>query len=66
METPEKFLIFQEAETQKYLLCFRKQNLPYISGKEYSELWHNRTFLIFQKKDIQNPGITELSYISGN
>ena len=43
---------FQETETSK--------KSPYISGKEYLELWHNGTFLILQERNIQNPDITEL------
>ena len=52
--------------SKKAFLISRKWYFSYISGKEYSEPWHNRTFLIFRERNIQNPGITEFSYIFGN
>ena len=59
METLKQFLVFslnkpffitEETETSKKVL--------YISG--------NRTFFLFQERNFQNPGITDLSHISGN
>ena len=40
--------------------------LSCISGKVYPEPWHNGSFLIFQERKVQNPGIMELFHISGN
>ena len=55
----KKFLIFFLEKTcpekvshifsKKVFLTFRKRNFSYISGKVYSEPWHNRTFLYFWK-----------------
>ena len=62
-------LYFRKRKSRKNFLCFRKQKSEkknYISGKEYSKPWHNKNFLIIQERNIQNPGITELSYISRN
>ena len=40
--------------------------LSYTSGKVYLEPWDNGTLLIFQERNIQNPGIMELSYVPRN
>ena len=63
-------LTFRKTETLKNSLYFRKRNflifqeryiqnpgimkLFYISGKVYSELWHNGTFLYFEKGIFRN------------
>ena len=65
-----KFLLFSEKNASPPNLpvptIFRKQDFSYILGKAYSAPWHNATFLIFQERNIQNPGKTERSYISGS
>ena len=63
-------LIFQETETEtpKKSFIFQETELSHISGKEYSEHWHNGTFLLLQERNILNTGsgIRKLSYILGN
>ena len=39
---------------KKNPLIFRNLNFSYISGKEYSEPWHNGTFLYFRKGEYYN------------
>ena len=56
----ESFLIFRKTRTPKIFFIFEKTKLSYISGKVYSEPWHNITFLYFGKSIIQNTDITEL------
>ena len=58
----KEFFTFSQ---KKAFLIFQETELSYISGKIYSHSWHNGTFLIFQKRNIQNTGIAELCYISG-
>ena len=57
------FLIFPFSKAFQKSLYFRKTELSYASGKEYSESWHNGTFLYFPKW-----GFLPLyfSYISGS
>ena len=63
--TPIKFLILQETKTPKNLLIFfSKESCSYVSrignlGKIFLS-FRKRIFLILQKKNIQNPSITEL------
>ena len=56
----KSFLIFRKTRTPKFFFIFQKTKLSYISGKVYSEPWHNITFLYFGKSIIQNTNITEL------
>ena len=58
--------MFQEKRTPKKFFTFQEMEIYYITGKEYSKPYHNGTFVILQERNIQNPGITELSFISGN
>ena len=45
------------------ILIFQETELSYASRKEYSESWHNRTFLYFPKWDFLP---LYFSYISGS
>ena len=53
-------LIFQLIFQERYIQNAGITELSYISGKVYSERWHDGTFLIFQERYIQSPGIMEL------
>ena len=59
------FLYFRIRKPRKNFSYFSKRNFSYISRKVYSEP-RDEALLIFQERNIQNTGIMELSYISGN
>ena len=58
--------MFQEKRTPKKFFTFQETEIYYITGKEYSKPYYQGTFIILQERNIQNPDITELSFISGN
>ena len=57
-KTPKAFLIFRETHGPKIFLVFQERHIQnpsitelfYISGKVYSEPWHNGSSLYFGKK----------------
>ena len=61
-ENPEKLLIFSQKKT---VLIFRKTETLKSSSYLRKKYFRKRDFLVFQERYIQNPGITELFYISG-
>ena len=59
------FIYFRRGKPRKKLLIFRKTGIwkkfPYFSGNG-----NPKKHFIFQERYIQNPNITDFSYISGN
>ena len=73
-ETEKRFLIFSQEKVYisgnekplKIFLIFQETERSNLSRNVYSEPWNNRIFFTFKERDIHNPGIMELSYISKN
>ena len=59
-ETPKNFLIFQERYIQNPCIT----ELSYISRKEYTEPWHNRTLSYFGKSIFTSRAYLELEVYS--
>ena len=56
--------MFQETETPKKFFIFQETELSYIPGKEYSEPWHNGTFLSFGNRTFRTLAYLELEVCS--
>ena len=65
METPPKFLMFQEAKKPKKPFVFQETELPFISGKVYSEPSHIRTGNIFRTLTYLKPQTYSEHYQTG-